>query len=136
MISRFFSCLSLFSSCVHSDLCAVGIHLSERTKAVEIPCYVRVEDIAVMLCHIKRTVSQQLLERKSITAAIDKIFASERMPEQVNACFLNSTLAVVMYNAVAQSVFRELFAVIAAKEIVFRLAAAYAHILPQNTDHL
>ena len=87
---------------MHLDFRAVGFHLFQRGKRIKIFRNVRVEDFAIVFCHIKRTVSEQLLERKRITAAINQIFPCKRVSEQVDARFRQPSPCVVAFNTVPQ----------------------------------
>ena len=78
--------------------------LCERGTQVIIPGNVAVKDRAIMLRHLKRGMSEQVLERKSIAAAVHQIFPGERVAEHMNTCFQNAPLVVVVCDGQLQGI--------------------------------
>ena len=75
----------------------VGLtELRERGTQIKIPGNVAVKNGAIMFRHLKRGMSEQVLERKSIAAAVHQIFPGERVAEHVNTCFQNASFVVVV----------------------------------------
>ena len=60
--------------------------------------------VQLMLRHLKRGMSEQVLERKRITTAVHQIFPSKRVAEHVNTCFQNAALMVIVRNCQFQGV--------------------------------
>ena len=54
-----------------------GFDLCQRRTFIEVLCNVGVKDIAVVLCHFQRGVTQQLLKRKGVSAAVHQILPSK-----------------------------------------------------------
>ena len=88
-----------------------------------------------MLCHFQSRMAQQLLKRKSITTAINQIFAGECMSEQMDACFIHTSFEVVFGDCLTQCVLRHHFSVFCWKQIIHWPAATDNQILPQDTNH-
>ena len=59
---------------------------------------------AIMLCHLERGMSEQMLERKSVAAAVHQIFSGERVTEHMNTCFQNAPLVVIVRDCQLQGV--------------------------------
>ena len=57
-----------------------------------------------MLCHIKRRVAQQLLERERISSAIDKILAGKGVTEKMDRGLFHATFPIVVGNTAPQAV--------------------------------
>ena len=58
-----------------------------------------------MLCHIKRRVAQQLLERERISSAIDKILAGKGVTEKMDRGLFHATFPIVVGNTAPLAVF-------------------------------
>ena len=93
------SCLSAHSLARFTELC-------ERGTQIIIPGNVAVKDRAIMLRHLKRGMSEQVLERKRITTAVHQIFPGERVAEQMNACLSDTAPCVIVCDTATQGVFR------------------------------
>ena len=78
--------------------------LCERGTQIIIPGNVAVKDRAIMLRHLKRGMSEQMLERKSIAAAVHQIFPGECMAEHVNTRFQNASLVVIICDSQFQGI--------------------------------
>lgn len=78
--------------------------LCERGTQIIIPGNVAVKDRAIMLRHLKRGMSEQVLERKRITTAVHQIFPSERVAEHMNTCFQHAPLMVIVRDCQLQGV--------------------------------
>lgn len=78
--------------------------LRERGTQIIIPGNVAVKNGAIMFRHLKRGMSEQVLERKRITTAVHQIFPGERMTEHMNTCFQNAALMVIVRNCQFQGV--------------------------------
>ena len=48
--------------------------------------------------------SEQMLERKSIAAAVHQIFPGERVAEHVNTCFQNASFVVIVRDGQLQGI--------------------------------
>ena len=75
------------------------------------------------------------MESESIAPTIDQILAGEGVAEQMDACFLDASLAVILGDRQPQSVFREHTPIFITKEIIGVLTPSDAHIAPQDIDH-
>ena len=89
------------------DTLRVCVHLCQRRKSVKALGNVRIINIAIMLCHFQRRVSQQLLERERITTAVYQVFPRESVPEQMDGGLFYSAMIVIMRDGKAQSIFRQ-----------------------------
>lgn len=65
----------------------ICVHLCQRRKPVKALGNIRIIDVAIMLCHFQRRVSQQLLERERISSAVHQVFPGKGMTEQMNRRF-------------------------------------------------
>ena len=76
------SCFIMFKDAPLSSLYLLFglVHLCERGKTVEVLGNIRIIDGAVVLCHFQSAMTQQLLEHKCITTAINKVFPGKGMP--------------------------------------------------------
>ena len=83
------------------------VHLCQRRKSVKALGNVRIIDIAIMLCHFQRRVSQQLLERERISSAVYQVFLGKGMTEQVNRRFFDPSAVIVVRNRKTQGIFRQ-----------------------------
>ena len=97
MIEDALSCLSVYPFAGLTELC-------ERGTQIIIPGDVAVKDRAIMLRHLKRGMSEQVLERKSIAAAVHQIFPGERVAEHVNTCFQNTSFVVIVRDGQLQGI--------------------------------
>ena len=79
--------------------------LRERGTQIIVPRNVAVKDGAIMLCHLERGMSEQVLERKRITTAVHQIFPGKCMAEHMNTCFQNAPLMIVVRDCQFQGVF-------------------------------
>lgn len=59
-----------------------GFDLCQRRTFIEVLCNVGVKDIAVVLCRFQRGVTQQLLERRGVSAAVHQILPGKGVAEQ------------------------------------------------------
>ena len=82
----------LFSS---SYRLPTGFDLRQRGELVVVSGNVSIKDVAVDFRGFQRGVTQQLLERKGVSSAINQIFPRKRMTEQVYACLLNAPPLIV-----------------------------------------
>ena len=89
------------------DTLRVCVHLCQRRKSVKALGNVRIIDIAIMLCHFQRRVSQQLLERERISSAVHQVFPGKGMTEQMNRRFFDPSAVIVVRNRKTQSIFRQ-----------------------------
>ena len=78
--------------------------LRERGTQIIIPGNVAVKNGAIMLRHLECGMSEQMLERKSIAAAVHQIFPGECMTEHMNTCFQNAALVVIVRDCQFQGV--------------------------------
>ena len=90
-------CLSAHPFARFTELC-------ERGTQIIIPGNVAVKDRAIMLRHLKRGMSEQVLERKRITTAVHQIFPGERVAEHVNTCFQHAPLVVIVRDGQLQGI--------------------------------
>lgn len=97
MIEDALSCLSVYPFAGLTELC-------ERGTQIIIPGNVAVKNGAIMLCHLERGMSEQMLERKSVAAAVHQIFSGERVTEHMNTCFQNAPLVVIVRDCQLQGV--------------------------------
>lgn len=88
-----------------------------------------------MLCHLQSAVAQELLQRESVAAAVQKVLSGKCMTEQMDACLLDPAALIVIRYGFPQSVLCQKAAVFIRKEIIRPLAAANLHVLPQDHDH-
>ena len=79
--------------------------LRQRGEGIEVPGDIRIEDRTVMLRHLQRGVSHELLEGERIPAAVHQILPGKGVPEKVDAGLLNSAPLVVFRNRLPQSAF-------------------------------
>ena len=79
--------------------------------------------------------TKELLERECVPAAVNQIFPRECVAEQVDGSLLHPAARVVSCDRLPQAVFCELCSRFRAKEIIRRLPATVAPILPQNGNH-
>ena len=70
----------LFSS---SYCLPTGFNLSQRGEVIIVSGNVGIKDVAVDFRGFQRGVTQQLLERKGVSAAVHQILAGERVAEKV-----------------------------------------------------
>ena len=101
------TCVFFLSKCLLSllNLLFWLTDLRQRGEGIEVPGDVRIEDRAVMLRHLQRGVSHELLEGERISSAVHQILPSKGMPEKVDARLLDSTPLVVFRNRLPQSAF-------------------------------
>ena len=78
--------------------------LRERGTQIIIPGNVAVKDRAIVLCHLERGMSEQVLERKRITTAVHQIFPGKCMAEHVNTRFQNAPFMVIVRDGQLQGV--------------------------------
>ena len=90
-------CLSAHPFARFTELC-------ERGAQIKIPGNVAVKNGAIMFRHLKRGMSEQVLERKRITTAVHQIFPGERVAEHMNTCFQNTALVVIICDCQLQGV--------------------------------
>ena len=76
----------------------------ERGTQIIIPGNVAVKDGAIMLCHLERGMSEQVLKCKSVAAAVHQIFPGKCMAEHMNTCFQNAALMVIVRDSQFQGV--------------------------------
>ena len=69
--------------------------LRQRRERIEVSGDVRVKDRAIMLRHLQRGVSHELLEGERISSAVHQVLPSKGMPEKVDARLLDTTPLVV-----------------------------------------
>ena len=91
------SCLSAYFLARFTELC-------ERGTQIIIPGNVAVKDGAIMLRHLERGMPEQVLERKSIAAAVHQIFPGERVAEHMNTCFQHAPLVVIVRDGQLQGI--------------------------------
>ena len=123
----------LFSS---SYRLPTGFDLRQRGELVVVSGNVGIKDVAVDFRCFQRGVTQQLLERKGVSAAVHQILAGESVAEKVRSRLRESSALVVAGDALTQGALCELAAALIAKQVIFRRPAAYVLILPQNRRHL
>ena len=123
----------LFSS---SYRLPTGFDLRQRGELVVVSGNVGIKDVAVDFRGFQRGVTQQLLERKGVSAAVHQILAGKSMTEKVRSRLRETSALVVAGNSLTQGAFCELFAALIAKQVVFRRPAADLLILPQDRHHL
>ena len=80
--------------------------------------------------------TQKGLKTESLTATVNKVFAGECVPEQMNACLFNAAPEIISLNCIAQGAFRKHFPEQIAKQIVARSAAANRHVVAEDICHL
>ena len=80
------------------------LQLRQGRKTVKIFGNIRIVNSAVVFCHSKGGMPKELLEHKRITATINQIFAGKGVAEQMDACFLNATGAIIVGNRNPQGV--------------------------------
>ena len=73
--------------------------------------------------------SQEPLQGKGISAAINKIFTGKCVAEQMDACLLDSALIVIVCNAASQAVLCELCAAFIREKKIIPLPATDTQIL-------
>ena len=78
--------------------------LRERGTQIIIPGNVAVKNGAIMLRHLERGMSEQVLKRKSIAPAVHQIFPGERVAEHMNTRFQNTPLVVIICDCQFQGV--------------------------------
>ena len=76
--------------------------------------------------------SQELLKRESIPAAIHQVFTGEGMTECVNAGFLDAPPLVIAVNALPQGFFCQHIPVFIAKKIIGGGTLADGHIITED----
>ena len=91
------SCLSAYFLARFTELC-------ERGTQIIIPGNVAVKDGAIMLCHLERGMSEQVLKCKSVAAAVHQIFPGKCMAEHVNTRFQNASLVVIICDCQLQGI--------------------------------
>ena len=123
----------LFSS---SYRLPTGFDLRQRGELVVVSGNVGIKDVAVDFRCFQRGVTQQLLERKGVSAAVHQILAGESMAEKVRPRLRETSALIVAGNALTQGALRELSAALVAKQVVLRRPAADLLILPQDRYHL
>ena len=91
------TCVFLLSECLLSSLNLLIrlADLRQRREGIEVPGDVRIEDRTVMLRHLQRGVSHELLEGERISSAVHQVLPSKGMPEKVDARLLDTTPLVV-----------------------------------------
>ena len=92
-----------------------GFDLCQRRTFIEVLCNVGIKDIAVVLCHFQRGVTQQLLERKGVSAAVHQVLPGESVAEQVRSRLRHPSALVVTGDSLTQGTFRKLFAALIAE---------------------
>ena len=113
-----------------------GFDLCQRRTFVKILCNVGIKNIAVVLCHFQRGVTQQLLERKGVSAAVHQILPGKSVAEQVCSRLRHASALVVSGDSLSQGTFCKLFAALIAEKVILRRPAAYLLIFPQDRHHL
>ena len=78
--------------------------LRERGTQIIIPGNVAVKNGAIMFRHLECRMSEQMLERKSIAAAVHQIFPGKCMAEHMNTCFQNAALMVIVRDSQFQGI--------------------------------
>lgn len=78
--------------------------LRERGTQIIIPGNVAVKNGAIMFRHLECGMSEQMLERKSIAAAVHQIFPGERVAEHMNTCFQHAPLMVIVRDGQLQGI--------------------------------
>ena len=78
--------------------------LCERGTQVIIAGNITVKNGTIMLRHLERGMTEQVLKRKSIAAAVHQIFPGESMAEHMNTCFQNTALVVIVRDCQFQGV--------------------------------
>lgn len=89
-----------------------------------------------MTGHFQRGMTQEFLEHKRITAAINEVFTGESMAEKVKGGFLYTPASVVALNGKPQGVGGEHFAVFITEKVITISAAARFTVISENTNHL
>ena len=87
-----------------------GFDLCQRRTFIKVLGNVGIKDIAVVLCHFQRGVTQQLLERKGVSAAVHQVLPGESVAEQVRSRLRHPSALVVTGDSLTQGTFRKLFA--------------------------
>ena len=113
-----------------------GFDLCQRRTFIEVLCNVGIKNIAVVLCHFQRGVTQQLLECKGVSAAVHQILPGKGMAEQVRSRLRYPSALVVTGDSLTQGTFCKLFAALIAEKVILRRPAAYLLIFPQDRHHL
>ena len=99
----------------HGELGATGTELLQRREMVIAVGDIRVEDGAVFLGHLKRGVSQELLQGERIPSAVQQVLAGKGVAEHVEGGLPHPALVIVSLDGQAQSAFREHFPMLIAK---------------------
>ena len=90
-------CLSAHPFARFTELC-------ERGAQIKIPGNVAVKNGAIMFRHLECRMSEQMLERKSIAAAVHQIFPGKCVAEHMNTRFQNTALVVIVRDSQLQGV--------------------------------
>ena len=72
-----------------------GFDLCQRRTFVKILCNVGIKNVAVVLCHFQRGMTQQLLKRKGVSSAVHQILPGKGMAEQVRSRLRHASALVV-----------------------------------------
>lgn len=78
--------------------------LCERGTQVIIAGNITVKNGAIMLRHLERGMTEQVLKCKSIAPAVHQIFPGKRMAEHMDTRFQNAPLVIVVRNRQFQCV--------------------------------
>lgn len=78
--------------------------LRQGGEGIKIIGHIRVVDGAIVFCHSKGAVTQQLLENQRITATVHKELSGKGMPEKVDAGSLDTALMVVLLDRAGEGV--------------------------------
>ena len=76
---------------------------------------VAMDDVAVVLCHFQRGMTQQLLKRKGVSSAVHQILPGKGMAEQVRSRLRHPSALVVTGDSLTQGTFCKLFAALIAE---------------------
>lgn len=80
--------------------------------------------------------TEKFLKGEGIATAINEIFAGEGMTEQVYACLLDASLAIISMNGEPQGILAQHISVFITEQIIITLSTANNHIITQDINHL
>lgn len=103
-------------------------HSFKRGKVIKPIGKVSVIDGAVVFCHFQGRMSQQLLEGKGVSSAVQQILSGKGMAEHVDGSLFNASPVIIPGDSVSQSVLGHHLPMLCAKQVVRLFACSDPHI--------
>ena len=107
-------------------------HSFKRGEGIKPIGKVSVINGAIVFCHFQGRMSQQLLEGKGVSSAVQQILSGKGMSEHVDGSLFNASPVIIPNDSVPQSVLRHHFPMLCAKQVVRLFACSDPHVFFQT----